>query len=69
MGRCKLDQPIIDRSPMIHYAEMGAQAGVIIEKNGCCEPFRPQQPYRRIPLWRNTGWCFSQWAILKTRLF
>src|SRR5262249_14830096 len=26
------DQPIIDRKPMIHYAEMGAQAGLILGK-------------------------------------
>jgi hypothetical protein len=32
MGRCKLNQPIIDREPMIHHAEIRAQVGLIFGK-------------------------------------
>jgi hypothetical protein len=31
-GEIKLNQPFTDRKPMIHYAEMRAQAGLIFEK-------------------------------------
>jgi hypothetical protein len=31
-GKCRRDRPIINRGPMIHYAEMRAQAGLIFSK-------------------------------------
>jgi len=40
MRRTGSTSPFIDRKPMIHYAEMRAQAGLIFEKNGCCGPNR-----------------------------
>jgi hypothetical protein len=35
---------------MIHYAEIGAQAGLIFEKMAAAARISTQQPYRRIPL-------------------